>query len=164
MVKKPPLPSSATAVAINKGASNAFLMRSQYSLSGTGSLSQLIYSEQALANVRIQKLLKQAQEFTTEQQILDVTLDIIKGYLNILNAKANVEIQNENLENSKTNLKLAKVRVKLGASSNTDVYRWQGEVASGKQRLVPRLCLLLLAHMFGLKGFELQLVIGDDGS
>lgn len=127
---------SATAVAINKGASNAFLMRSQYSLSGTGSLSQLIYSEQALANVRIQKLLKQAQEFTTEQQILDVTLDIIKGYLNILNAKANVEIQNENLENSKTNLKLAKVRVKLGASSNTDVYRWQGEVASGKQRLV----------------------------
>ena len=32
------------------------------------------------------------------------------------------------------------------------------------QRLIPRLCLLLLAHMFGLKGFELQFMIGDDGS
>ncbi|MEM0997750.1 MAG: ABC transporter substrate binding protein [Bacteroidota bacterium] len=127
---------SATAAAVNKNNANALLMRSQYSISGSGSVSQLIYSEQAIANIRIQKLLNQAQNYATDQQILDVTQDITDAYLNILNAKANVQIQRENLDNSKANLELARIRANLGAATNADVFRWQGEVATGKQNLV----------------------------
>lgn len=127
---------SATGVMINGENANALLMRSQYSLSGSGTFSQLIYSEQALANIRIQKLLKQAQEYATEQQILDITQDIINAYLNILNAKASVQIQNENLEKSRANLELAEIRAKLGAATNADVFRWKGELASAKQSVV----------------------------
>lgn len=127
---------SATGAAINKGRANPLIGQAQFSVAGKGTLSQLIYSESAIANIRIQKLLQEAQTYATDQQILDVTLDVVSAYLGILRANTNVLILEENLQKSKANLELAKQRESLGAASSADVFRWKGEVATSRQSLI----------------------------
>lgn len=127
---------SSTVAAINAGRVNPLFGQSQFSATGTGTFSQLIYSESAIANIKIRSLLLEAQTYATEQQVLDITLDVMDSYLSILRAETNVLIQTENLENSKTNLELAERKVNLGAASNADVFRWRGEVATATQSVI----------------------------
>jgi len=154
---------SSTVAAINKGRANALLGQSQYSVTGTGTFSQLIYSEQALANIKIRTLLKEAQTYATEQQLLDITLNVTDAYLGILKAATNVTIQAENLQNSKSNLALAQRRESLGAASKADVFRWKGEVASAKQNLIQAQTNLFTAKaqlnalLNGVPGLEFDL-------
>ncbi|MEL6675733.1 MAG: TolC family protein [Bacteroidota bacterium] len=137
---------SVSGAQIDKGRTSAFLGQSESTLSGNASLSQLIFSEQASANIRIQRYLQEAQNEAYQQAILDVLLDCYTAYLNVLQAKTNVLIQQENLSSSKTNLELARLRSDLGASSNADVYRWEGEVATAQQNTIEAQTNLLTAQ------------------
>ena len=132
----PSLDMSVTGLHINDERANAALGSSERSLAGQLRLTQLIYSEEAIAGVKILYHVKKAQEFDTESDVLAVLLDTYTGYFNLLAAKTNLLIQQENLKNTKANLELAKIRVELGSSSRADLYRWESEVATAKQNVV----------------------------
>ncbi len=132
----PALDLSVTGTQINPDRANAALNSPERSLSGQLNFTQLLYSEEAIAGIKITRYLKNAQEHDTEANVLDILLDTYSAYFSILSAKTNLLIQRENFNNSKTNLELAKIRVNLGSASNADLYRWESEVAIAKQAMI----------------------------
>ncbi|MCP4458832.1 MAG: TolC family protein [Cytophagales bacterium] len=130
---------------INKESASELTGRSEKSINETGNIGQIIYSESIIANIQIQELLKEAQKFATKQEINNVVLDAYTYYFNVLFAKSNVTIQTENLDVLKKNLELAQVRTKIGSTSNSDVYRWEAEVANATQSVIQAQTNLILA-------------------
>lgn len=121
---------------MDKNRPNPIIGQAEKSFVGNGSVQQLLYSESAIANIKIQKYLKKAQQYATEQEVLTQVLNSFTAYFSVLQAKTSATIQSENLKASKTNLELAKLRSNIGASSNSDVYRWESEVANAKQAVI----------------------------
>ena len=93
------------------------------------SLDQLIYSDSASANLKIQKELQRTRKASLHEFELDVVLAATTSYYTVLNARSQLSVQENNLRISRANLELAENRVKLGTSTSADVYRWQAEVA-----------------------------------
>lgn len=143
----PSLSTGLTAVQINEERANAAINSPEKSLSLDFTLSQVIYSEEALAALKISQYLRNAQEYGTAADVLDVLLDTYSAYLNVLTAKTNFTIQRQNLENTKTNLELAAIRVDLGAANNSDRFRWESEVANATQSLIEAQTALLTARL-----------------
>jgi outer membrane protein TolC len=132
----PSLSSGLTAFQINEERANAMINSPERSLSFDLMLTQVIYSEEALAAIKISQYLKNAQEYQTEADVLNLLLDTYGAYLNVLSAKTNLDIQRRNLENTKTNLELARIRVDVGAANKADLFRWESEVANATQTLI----------------------------
>ena len=132
----PALDMSVAGAQINDERANPAIGSSERTLTGQLRLTQLLYSEEAIAGVKILHHLMKAQEFDTEIDILAVLLDTYTSYFNLLAAKTNLLVQQENLKNTKANLELAKIRVTLGSSSKAELYRWESEVATAKQSVV----------------------------
>ena len=133
---RPSLDLSVTGSHINSERANAAIDNPERLLSGQLTLNQLLYSEEAIAGIKITQYVRKAQEYDTEANVLKVLLDTYIEYFNVLSAKTNLLIQQENLNNSKTNLELAKIRLSVGSSSIADVYRWESEVAADKQVVI----------------------------
>ncbi|MEN7546345.1 ABC transporter substrate binding protein [Rapidithrix thailandica] len=143
----PSAEASAQLIQIDEKRANPLINQAEKTASGGITVQQLIFSEQAIATIKIQKLLKKAQEHATRQQVMDIVLDCFTAYFDILRAKTNVNIQEENLETSKKNLELARIKVSLGSTNNSDIYRWESEVANVSQNVVEAQSSLLLAKI-----------------
>jgi len=143
----PTLDLDVTGAQINPERAFALFGSSERSLSGQLTLSQLIYSEEAIAGIKITKYIKKAQEYDTEVDVLNTLLDAYFGYFNVLSSKTNLSIRQENLKNSKTNLELAKIRISAGSASNADLFRWESEVANDKQATIEAQTSLITAKL-----------------
>ncbi len=110
-------------------AASSFGTQGRLNWLASGSLSQVIFSEPALANITIQKLLKQGREEELEQTQLDVVVDVASAYLDILKAKTFVQIQNENVAVTRENYNISKAKEAVGYAGASDLYRWQSELA-----------------------------------
>ena len=93
------------------------------------SLDQLLYSDAASANLKIQKELQRTRLASLQEFKLDVILAATTSYYTVLNARSQLDVQEANLRITRANLELAEDRVRLGTSTSADVYRWQAEVA-----------------------------------
>ena len=92
-------------------------------------LDQLIYSDAASANLKIQKELQRTRLASLREFELDVVLAATTSYYRVLNARSQLAVQENNLRITRANLELAEDRVRLGTSTRADVYRWQAEDA-----------------------------------
>ena len=93
------------------------------------SLDQLIYSDAASANLKIQKELQRTRLASLQAFKLDVVQAATTSYYTVLNSRSQLSVQENNLKITRANLELAEDRVRLGTSAPADVYRWQAEVA-----------------------------------
>ncbi len=143
----PSLSSGLTAIQINEERANAIVNSPERALSLDFVLSQVMYSEEALAAVKIAKYLNNAQQYQTQSDVLDVLFETYSLYLNVLSAKTNFNVQKHNLDNTKTNLELAKIRVEIGEANNSDLYRWESEVARATQSLIEAQTVLLTVKL-----------------
>jgi outer membrane protein TolC len=100
--------------------------------SGTvdASATQVLFSEQALANVSIQSSLQDSREQELEITRLNTIVDGAQLYLNYLRAKKIFYILLDNLKLTRTNLELARVRQSAGAAGPEETLRWEVEIAS----------------------------------
>lgn len=99
-------------------------------------LRQLIFSEKVLARLEIQRLMHVS--LREQQKILELETAKMaaNAFLNVLSAKTSKNIQQTNLKLSAGNLELARGRVAAGISDMSDVYYWESEIASVRQRLL----------------------------
>lgn len=104
--------------------------------SGNFSVDQLIYSEESLGNIDIQKHSLLAAEYGYDRTQLDVMLDAARAYFTVLKAKTNMNIQKENVNLTKKNLEIAKAREASGYSGRSDVYRWESSLAAATTDLL----------------------------
>ncbi len=108
----------------------------EFSTSGNITLSQVIYSEQASANISIQKSLLASQKENYNASELDALLNAAIAYYNALILKTNLSIQNMNLQLTKKNLNIANQNLELGASGKSDVLRFQSQLAQNTQSMI----------------------------
>lgn len=121
---------------INVESANAMADQPQSLVSGKLQLDQVIYSQKAIAGIKIAKYYEKAREFLTEAEIQEVILSTFDDYLNVLSAKSVLAIEKENLENLEINLNIAKLQVNTGALGRAELYRWESELAKAKQNVV----------------------------
>jgi outer membrane protein TolC len=108
----------------------------EFSTGGNVALKQVLYSEQATANITIQKYFLDAQKETYNGNELDVLLQTSSSYYNALIVKTNVKIQNQNLQLTKRNLDIATQNYTVGVSGKSDVLRFKSQLAQNTQTLI----------------------------
>ena len=129
----PQIDSSLTGLIIDSDRAEAsFGTQPETTLVGKLSITQLLFSEKALANVQIQRILQSTRELDLEKVKLDIALAAGQAYINVLRAKTIEEIRKNNLKVTRSNLELAKVRKAVGISGASDVYRWQAQLATAQ--------------------------------
>lgn len=99
-------------------------------------LSQLIYSDKAFANVKIKKYMYQYEIQNLNSLKQNVATKAAITYLDYLMAKNNLKIERQNIELSRRNLELAQARLDIGYSNPSDVYRFKAEIARNKNGLI----------------------------
>jgi len=109
---------------------------SELSSSGSVVIEQLLYSENASANIAIQENLKNAQQEIYNSVELDALLNASVSYFNALILKTNVRIQNQNLQVTKRNLEFAEQNYDAGASGKSDVLRFRSQLSQNSQSLI----------------------------
>ena len=128
-------------------AERAFGQQPERTGAGTGTVQQVLFSEQVFANVKIQQYLAEAARHRADLVALDVVLNLATAYFNILLAKTGARIQDENLEVSRRNLKIARTRNAVGYAGVADVFRWESEVARATQASIEAFNNLYLAKV-----------------
>ena len=86
-------------------------------------LMLVLYSEQARANIDIQKLFQSARREEERALMLDIIRDAAIAYLNVLKTRTLQNIQRDNLEVTRANLEIARFREQVGTSGPAEVYR-----------------------------------------
>ena len=134
---RPQLELGLTGVQIDRDrAAMDFSAQAERTWTGGLTLTQLIYSDPALANVKIQGHAQLTREQELEQLRLDIVQETMVTYMNVLLAETVEQIRKINLELSRSNLELAQVRRTVGTAGPGEVYRWQSEVATARRDLV----------------------------
>ncbi|MEJ2084781.1 MAG: TolC family protein, partial [Acidobacteriota bacterium] len=134
---KPSLEASLIGRQIDKDRARASLgSQPERSLIGAASLSQLVFSDAALANIKIQRQIQLGREFEFSGLRLDIALEASVTYLNLLRAKSLVAIQRRNLEITRSNLELAEIRRSIGAANPAEVLRWESQIATDRKAVV----------------------------
>ncbi len=104
--------------------------------SAGATLTQLLFSDQALANAFVQSRLQEGRLSDYESLRLDIALDASTAYLNLLRAKSLVQVQRNNLELTRSNLELAEIRRSVGTADSSEVYRWESQIATDRKGLI----------------------------
>ncbi len=126
----PQVDASSSVVLIDENSvASSFGTRGRVNWLASGTLSQLIFSEPALANVAIQELFQMGEEAALQETQLDVIIDAATAFLNVLQAESGVRIQNENVLLTKENYDISKAKEAVGYSGASDLYRWTTELA-----------------------------------
>ncbi len=102
----------------------------------SGSLSQLLYSDQAWSDFTVQEKTQISREAERGELRLDILRDAAVSYLNVLRAKTSLRIQKDNLQLTRSNLELARVRESVGSAARDEVYRWESEIANGRRAVL----------------------------
>jgi outer membrane protein TolC len=121
--------------------------QAERTLTGSAGLSQLLYSDQARANLSIQRQLQLGREEELEALRLDITLEAAVTYLNLLRAKTLVQVQRNNLVLTRSNLELARIRNTIGAANPAEVFRWESQTATDRKELIEAMARRRVAEM-----------------
>jgi outer membrane protein TolC len=128
---------SALGVQIDKDRADAsFGQQAEQTVSGSVSVTQLIYSEPVWANYSIQKNLHRSRMSEMEQLRIDIAQSAATAYLNVLRAKTFERIQKQNLNLTRSNLELARIRESIGTARAAEVLRWESELASNRRDVI----------------------------
>ncbi len=109
--------------------------RGEFTVTGSASLKQVIYSEAAFANIALKKLATEYEQQSNRQTLLDIVSKTSSAYISLLFAKNNLQIKNENVYATQQNLKLAKAKELSGEGGISDVNRWISELSISKMDL-----------------------------
>ena len=136
-VLKPQVDLSVTGVQIEETLALAsFGTRAERTLSGSATLSQVLYSDAALANVAIQESVQAGREHATETLRLDIALEAGTTYLDLMRTRALERVQKNNVQQVRSNLDLARIRRELGVAAAGEVLRWENQLATARKSLV----------------------------
>ena len=112
------------------------LIQSEKSSSLNLEASQVVYSDDLWANLRITEYLAVAEQQVFAGLVLDLLSETASRYLSVLRAKALEAVQRANLEVTRTNLQLAGVRESIGFTGRAEVLRWESQIATDRQNLI----------------------------
>jgi outer membrane protein TolC len=132
----PQVEASASAVQLSQNLVEVSMgQRGEFTLAGSASLRQVIWSEAAFGNIALKKLAAEYEQHANRQTMLNIVSDVSVGYISLLFARNNLQIKNENVYASLQNLELAKAKEQSGEGGISDVNRWTTELSMSKMEL-----------------------------
>lgn len=93
-------------------------------------LTQVIYSDKILQNIKIKKLLDLSNSNNIKSQNDEIFYKVLITYLNVIKANNYNKIIKIKQNFIKQNLKFSEQRVEIGVKDRSDVYRWESELAN----------------------------------
>ncbi|BDD03666.1 TolC family protein [Aureibacter tunicatorum] len=111
-------------------------INSQFQLNGQIQLSQNLFSEYDLGQIKAQEFLLEGQVNSLKESKNQTVFQALNSYIDVLYSKATQEIYETNVTLSKQNLDLAKSRVQAGTSSRSEIYRWETSLANHSSQSV----------------------------
>ncbi|MCG8416535.1 MAG: TolC family protein [Proteobacteria bacterium] len=103
---------------------------------GSLTVSQIVWSETALAALSAQKHLQRSRREEYQVTELDVVRTAAVAYLDVLRAKTLERIQQDNLKVTRQNLDLARTRLNVGTANRAEVYRWESQIANDRKSVI----------------------------
>ncbi len=128
-------------------AENSMGQAVERTITGNLTVTQLLFSEPAWANLSMQQHMQRARMNELRAMTLDVARDASVAYLNVLMGKASERIQKENLRLSRENLDLARVRETIGVAGPAEVYRWEAQISQSRNDVIQANAQRNLAEM-----------------
>ena len=126
----PDLEASFTGATVSQGvAESSFGLQPQHSIDGGLTLRQLVFSQEASANLSAQRSFQASREQNRAALQLDVLLEAAEAYLNVLRGKTLEQIQQDNLDLTLASLRLARQREQIGAAGPGERLRLESELA-----------------------------------
>ena len=104
-------------------------------LTGSATVTQVLFSDAAWAGYRIQRYVQSGREEEYGQNRLDLIVQTAAAYLNLLRAGSFERIQISNLRGTLSNLDLARIRRNVGAARPAEVFRWESQAATNRRDL-----------------------------
>ncbi|UII74786.1 TolC family protein [Flagellimonas sp. HMM57] len=104
--------------------------------SGRIQLEQTLFSETVNANAAVQKHLRNAEQENYNAEELNTAFNVANAYFDILIGKANTEILRANVKTTQKNLMIAQQNFEAGISGQSDIFRFQSELAQNNQLMV----------------------------
>lgn len=98
-------------------------------------VQQLIFSDQAFGAYRSSDRLFKSREHTLEMERLDVLAAAGRAYLGHALRRALYRVDTENLRLTEDHLEMARLRAGAGYSGQSEVYRWEAELAQRRSAL-----------------------------
>ncbi|MEL6770492.1 MAG: TolC family protein [Bacteroidota bacterium] len=133
----PQLEAGATGTLVDADLAEASLgQQPEWSAQGQLTLTQVLFSEDARANVGIQRASQEARTHEFAALELDIALDAAEAYLGVLRALALVEVQQANLVLTRESLELADRREAIGAAGPAEALRLRAELATRRTDLI----------------------------
>jgi len=127
---------SGSAVQLSPNLARASMgQKGEFTVTGSASLKQVIYSEAAFANIALKKLAAEYEQQSNRQTLLDIVSEVSGAYISLLFAKNNLQIKNENVYATLQNLEMAKAKEQTGEGGVSDVNRWTTELSISKMEL-----------------------------
>lgn len=140
-------------------------LASQESFEAGVKLSQLIYSNKVLQNIKINKLLYASSKSKSKALDDEVVYKATLVYLNIIKAQKHFEIINIKHHFISQNLMFAKQRVKIGVQDRSDIYRWESELSNAniEQSNAKKVLKTLKIELFNLLQIEDNYIFKEYG-
>ena len=133
----PQISASGLGEMVDRGrAEGSFGTQPRWLYGGSLRFTQLLYSEAAWANARIQSRQQESREHAHEELRLDIAHQGAITYLGVLRAQAFDRVQRENLAATRSNLELAQSRRRAGVARASEVIRWEHEIAGNRREVI----------------------------
>jgi outer membrane protein len=108
----------------------------QSAVYGSAKGSQMIYSNQLIGDVRVQRFLQYARCENYQTNSLDLIFEVGRAYLDVLRTQTLEKIQRNNMALTMSNLQTAKRRVQAGVARLNEVYRWESQLSDNRSSVV----------------------------
>ncbi len=126
----PNVEAALTGATISEGvAESSFGLRPQHNVDGGLTLQQLVFSQEAHANLSAQRSFQASRERNRAALELDVALQAAEAYLNVLRGKTLEQVQQDNLDLTLASLRMARERERIGAAGPGERLRLESELA-----------------------------------
>ena len=126
----PSVEAALTGATISEGvAESSFGLRPQHNVDGGLTLQQLVFSQEAHANLSAQRSFQSSRERNRAALELDVALQAAEAYLNVLRGKTLEQVQQDNLDLTLASLRMARERERIGAAGPGERLRLESELA-----------------------------------
>ena len=131
----PKLDASTTFRAIDEDRAESLFAPDQFSAVAGLELTQVIWSEPARANVKIQRLLADSSTHELEAFEADTVESAAAAYFDLLRTSSLVELRRSDVAQLQFNLARAEARRAVGEAGPEDVYRFRSELALARREL-----------------------------
>jgi len=112
------------------------LLQAEQTFSGSVSVTQLVYSDQAWAGYTISKRLAAAELAGYRTSMLDTLQSAAIAYLDLLRAQSVEAVRRANVENTRRNFETSRVREAVGLAERSDYLRWVSQLARDRSNLL----------------------------